>query len=483
MIEGLKVVTAQEMARIEKGAVRSRSDEERWMAAAGRKVAEAAIRLIAKRGLAKKVTLLVGKGNNGGDAYAAGLCLLDEGYQVHAYPIGGRVSPLNQKFKEKFRKKKGKIARTLDGLILDGLLGTGFRGKVDKEMAALIRKANESGLPIVAIDIPSGLNGTTGEVGSVAIKADETVALGLPKMGFFLREGWNHVGRLQVVDFGLPKEAIAEAEALAYLPRHVSLPPIVRNRHKYQAGYVIGYGGSEILPGAAKLTAFAALKAGAGIVRLFSPEDIGPAPYELICQEWNPDCWKKELKKASAVFVGPGLGKRADTLSWLKKQVKEIATPCVLDADALLPDCPLPKRAILTPHRGEALRLLGLKKAPREEDLFARLMKWVDRKKGVVVLKGAPTFIFRPNALPIIVPRGDPGMATAGSGDVLTGMIAALLAQGTQLVEAAVLGVALHALAGEAAAEKRTSYCLTATDLFAFMPDAFRALAQGNDIV
>lgn len=483
MMEGLKVVTAEEMARIEKGAIQRDGDEERWMAAAGRLVAEAAMAYVKRQGLPKKITLLVGKGKNGGDAYAAGLCLLEAGYQVHAWSISERVHPLNKKFGERFRKKRGRIDRKLEGLVLDGLLGTGFKGKVDKEMARVIREANESGLPILAIDIPSGLNGTTGEVGGVAIRADETVTLGLPKVGFFLREGWNHVGTLRVADFGLPQEAIVKARAVAYLPKHVALPPIVRNRHKYQAGYVIGYSGSKILPGAAKLTAYAALKAGAGIVRLFSREEIGPAPFELICQEWDPHCWKKELAKARSVFIGPGLGKSSTTPVWLKKHLKEIQIPCVLDADALLPGISFPKNAILTPHRGEALRLLELKKAPHEEELLAKLMRFCDRKKVIVVLKGAPTFILRPKALPIVVPRGDPGMATAGAGDVLTGMIAGLLAQGCSTPEAAVLGVTLHAIAGEEAAKAKTSYCLTATDLFEFMPNAFRVLERKSDIV
>lgn len=477
MIEGLKVVTAQEMARIEKKAIERGGKPERWMAAAGRQVADAAISYIQKHRLPKKITLLVGPGNNGGDAYAAGLYLLEEGYHVHAWTVGGRTSPLNKKFGERFRKKGGRFARKLDGLIVDGLLGTGFKGKVEKEMAALIQEANGSGLPILAIDIPSGLNGTTGE-GEIAIRAEETIALGLPKMGFFLRDGWNHVGILRVVDFGLPEEAVAEAESLAYLPRHIPLPPLVRNRHKYQAGYVIGYGGSKALSGAAKLSAWAALKGGAGIVRLFHPEEIGPAPDELICTPWSEAGWQEALAKGSAVFVGPGLGRSPKTASWLKKHLPRLALPCVIDADALQKGVPLPARAVLTPHRGEAMRLLGLRGAPSEEQLFAALMKFSAQKKVVVVLKGAPTFIFRPRALPIIVPRGDPGMATAGSGDVLTGVIAALLAQGSSCGEAAVLGVALHALAGEAAARVKTSYCLVASDLIEFMPSAFAALTQ-----
>lgn len=475
MMEGIKVVSAEEMARIEKG-----GDLERYMAEAGRKVAEVAMRYVEAHHLPKQVTLLVGKGNNGGDAYAAGVWLLDEGYKVHAYSLYEDVSPLNQKFREKFRKKRGRFEDKFEGVILDGLLGTGFRGKVEKKMAAVIEMANGSGLPIIAIDIPSGLNGTTGEVGSVAIVADETVTLGLPKMGFFIHQGWNYVGKLHVADFGLPQEAIAAADAMAYLPRVLELPKIERVRHKYEAGYVVGYAGSKDYPGAAKMSGLAALRSGAGIVRVFHPEEIGTGPLELICNHWSVAGWKEALKRAQAVFVGPGLGSCKE---WLKAHLKEIKQSCVIDADALLPDMMYPKHAILTPHRGEALRLLGLKKAPRDEELFAKIIRFCGSKNVFIILKGAPTVIFGPKHKPMIVPRGDPGMATAGSGDVLTGLIAGLLAHGCGPYEGAILGVTLHAIAGEIAAAEKTSYCMIAGDIIEAMPAAFQALIQGRDIV
>jgi NAD(P)H-hydrate epimerase len=468
-----KVVTAEEMSSLEKG-----GDLSLYMQTAGLKIAECVIEYIEERHLPKKVTLLVGKGNNGGDAYAAGLWLLGEGYNVKAIALYEEVSPLNRAFREKFQKKRGKFTGELEGLIVDGLLGTGLKGKPEKRIAEWIEKANNSALPIIAIDIPSGLNGTTGE--GEAIFANVTVALGFAKMGFFLRNGWNYVGKLVIADFGLPPEKIAEAEPIAYLPKHLELPKLIRNRHKYQAGYVVGYAGSSGLTGAAKLTGFAALKAGAGIVRLYHPDKMESAPWELICNEWDLKCWQKNVKKANSIFVGPGLGPCRD---WLKKHLKEIQKPCVIDADALLPKMNYPKGAILTPHRGEALRLLGLEKAPREEEFFAALMKFCARKQLVIVLKGAPTFIFAPKHKPFIIPRGDPGMATAGAGDVLTGIIAAMLAQGCEGLRAAILGVSLHAIAGEMAAKELTSYCLTATDLIDFMPAAFATVLQGHDIV
>ncbi len=472
-MEGIKVVTAQEMARIEKG-----GDSERYMMEAGRKVAEIARGYVEKHGLPKKITLLVGKGNNGGDAYSAGLSLLAEGYQVSAYAYFDEVSSLNQTFRERFREKKGLFGTKLQGLLLDGLLGTGLKGKVDAKKAAAIEMANSSGLPILSIDIPSGLNGTTGEVEGSAINAQETVALGLPKIGCFIQQGWNHVGKLHVIDFGLDKELVAQAEAIAYLPRCLELPRIERIRHKYQAGYVVGYAGSKLFSGAPKMSGLAALKAGAGIVRVFHPEDIGQAPLELICNIWDVKAWKEALKKAQAVFIGPGL---VLAKKWLQRHLKEIKIPCVIDASALLPDLTFPESAILTPHRGEVLPLLGLNKAPRDEELFAKIIRFCSIRNVFVVLKGAPTVIFGPKHKPVIILQGDPGMATAGSGDVLTGVLAALLAQGCEPYEAAILGAVLHGIAGEKAAAEKTSYCLLASDLIEFMPAAFQFLLKGRD--
>ncbi len=470
---GYKVITAEEMARLEKG-----GDSEKYMERAGLGVAQCVVQHIEAHGLPKKITLLVGKGNNGGDAYVAGLCLLEKGYEVIAYALYDDVSPLNQKFREKFRKKQGQFGKTLEGLIIDGLLGTGFKGKLDAKMQALIEKANASHLPIIAIDIPSGLHGTTGEVNPIAIRAKETITLGFMKFGLFIREGWNHVGKVHLVDFGLPLDKIPEA--VAYIPKQLDLPEIVRTRHKYDAGLVIGFAGSKKMPGAAKLAAYAALRAGAGMVRLFPPEEIGDVPLEVICSKWNSKEWKEALKKAKSVFIGPGLGSRSE---WLKKHLKTIKLPCVIDADAIIPNITYPKKAILTPHQGEVLRLLGLKNAPIIEELFAKIIRFCTEKELYVVLKGAPTFIFGPKHHPIIIPRGDPGMATAGSGDVLTGIIAALLAQGCGTYEAAILGVSLHALSGEFAAEELTSYCLTAQDLLNFLPAAFHYVLEGHNIV
>lgn len=253
--------------------------------------------------------------------------------------------------------------------------------------------------------------------------------------------------------------------------RELKLPKIVPDRNKYEAGYVVGFAGSKIYAGSAKLAGMAALRSGAGIVRIFHPEEIGAVPFELIAQNWDLNSWREALCKAQAVFVGPGLGRSEPVIHWLKTHFKEISVPCVVDADALLPDIDFPKQALLTPHRGEALRLLGLKEAS-QEDLIAHLVSFCEKRQVIVVLKGAPTVIFAPGKEPILIRRGDPGMATAGAGDVLTGVIAALLAQGCALQDAAILGATLHGIAGELAAKEKTSYGLIASDLIDFLPQS-----------
>ncbi|MBP9841935.1 MAG: NAD(P)H-hydrate dehydratase, partial [Simkaniaceae bacterium] len=228
--------------------------------------------------------------------------------------------------------------------------------------------------------------------------------------------------------------------------------------HKYEAGYVVALAGSKGMSGAAFLACLAALRTGAGIVRLFHPPGMGGnPPMELICEEWSHESILKEAQRASAFIIGPGLG----SFYPVQEVVGQLSAPCVVDGDGLylLKDIEIFAPHIFTPHVGEMTRLLGT--YPTLELCQA----YSEEKGATIVLKGAPTFIFHPGCQPVIVTAGDPGMATAGSGDVLTGMIAALLAQGMEGREAAILGVYLHGKAGEEAAKKYTSYSMIASDL------------------
>jgi hydroxyethylthiazole kinase-like uncharacterized protein yjeF len=487
VIQGLKIVAAEEMQRIETLTIAAGRKASNFMDKAAKGIAQAAKEFIEVHHLPKRILLVTGKGNNAGDAYTAGALLLAEGFFVQAmqaFPLK-ECSPLCRERHDRFLQQGGKAGLLSKpdshgcSLILDGLIGTGFKGKAEGALAKAIEWANETGLPILALDIPSGLNGTTGEVGSVAINATATIYLGLPKIGFFLQKGWDHVGDLIGVDFGLPAKFIEQAQEKALLldPSSLLLPKIRRSRHKYEAGYVLAVAGSPQMEGAAALATAGVLHSGAGIVRLFSMPDT-PSDHllsEVIHEEYDLKRVQEESKRAAAFLVGPGLGRTPVVEKLLQQLLASIRLPAVLDADALYflaknRSWKLPKQSTLTPHHGEMQKLL--KKAPS----LQTCQDYVEKQKTTLVLKGAPSIVFHPGKKPLIIPYGDPGMATAGSGDVLTGIIAGLLAQKMEPQEAAALGVYLHAIAGKLAANKLTSYCMIASDILDYLPEAFESL-------
>lgn len=490
-MDGLIVVTADEMKRLEKLAIDAGSDEQSFMENAGAGIAKAI-----EEFYPSEVTLLIGKGNKGGDAFTAGALLLKKGFPVKAYHLFPleECSPLCQKMGKSFIDAGGKILPyTKDvvfekELIIDGLLGTGFHGGVEGIFADAINAANRSGLPIFAIDVPSGLNGSTGEVVTVAIQAHTTISLGLPKFGFFVGKGWNHIGNLVFVDFGLPQTFHKDAHAMAHLiseeKASKSLPKINRDRHKYQTGYALCVAGSPGMPGAALMACQAALKAGAGIVRLFYPkgmqDELVAAPYELIREGWDlvdDGRIAEESKRAKALMIGPGMGRSEVAEKAIGKLLSTTHLPCVIDADALFflsKMKKLPEKTIITPHHQEMERILG------SSPTFEKCQAFVDEKRVTLLLKGGPTVIFHPKTIPLIIHHGDPGMAKAGAGDVLTGIIGAFVAQGLEMRDSAALGALLHAIAGEIASETETPYCVVATDLITFLPEAIQALKQGT---
>ena len=501
----MKVVAAKEMGRIEALAYEAGALETTFMAAAGKGVAEHAHKFVAENRVEWSVLLLCGKGNNAGDAYVAGCELIHRGYQVRALQLGAleQASPLCQENAALFAAKGGECVAVAtpeqltffsEGIILDGIFGTGFHGSVSGLFAAAITKANATGLPILAIDIPSGVDGNTGAVVSLAIQASVTVYLGMPKTGLFIGEGWSYVGAPRFVDFGLDASFIQQAKADLLLLQHrqaaLLLPKLARSRHKYQAGYVVGLAGSLQMPGAAILSGLAALRGGAGIVRMLysalTPRP--PFPAEVLAQPYSSsEDVLKAMNQAAAVFIGPGLGSTKEAFSLLERVLRTLQKPCVIDADGLnllAQSCgwALPEHTILTPHIGEMRRLLHLEKeeTPKGMDWLTACQLYACSRRVTLVVKGSPSYIFDPSGKDpaTVVARGDPGMATAGCGDVLTGLLAALLAQGMHPTEAACLGVYLHALAGEAAGAARTSYSMVASDVTEHLTEAFGQLMR-----
>lgn len=498
-LEGVCVVTAKEMARVEALAIAEGSSAEQFMLRAGREIAQRIENFIEANGCVREVILLVGKGNNGGDAYTAGVFLLQKGLKVvayHVFPLDS-CSALCQKQHYNFVELGGLVefinphARDYSlpkqGVVVDGLVGTGFAGEAKGLLAAMIVAANQSGLPVIAIDIPSGVNGNTGEVGSIAIEATVTVYLEFPKLGFFLRQGYDHIGDLQQARFGLPAKYAQSAQADAHLfseeAIHACLPHIHRTQNKYSRGYVIGVAGSTGMTGAAVMSCLGAMRSGAGIVRLFHSEEVqeefAAAPLELIREAFdfeNPAPILKEAKRAGCLFFGPGIGKDKSVEPLLAHLLHKLQIPMVIDADGIeaiakIDAKKFPANCVITPHRGELKKLLHAN-AIEEEELLKQTQAFVEAHHVTIVYKGAPTWIFHPHTLPLILPVGDPGMATAGSGDVLTGVIAAILAQGLSAREAAVVGVVLHGAAGKIAAQTYTSRSLIATDIISALPQA-----------
>lgn len=502
----MKVVSAKVMSELETQAYQQGFTDRDFMENAGREIALVTEEFIQKHQLPHHVWLLCGKGNNAGDAFVAGCYLLEKGYQATAIQLDdlNNCSPLCQQNGRRFLNKKGKLINQIPsfdhpGAILDGIFGTGFKGEVRSPYDRFIEAANQSSLPILAVDIPSGLNGTTGQTEGSVIQATETIFLGMPKTGFFLGSGWNVTGKLHRVDFGLPATFIDQAKADFELltQEHVAslLPPIIRNRQKYQAGYVIGLAGSLTMPGAALLSSLAAFRGGSGMVRLLYPKgmeaELAASPYELIKIPYTydqPQEVSQLMQKAGATFVGPGLGRSEQTRHLLQHITPSLEKPCVIDADALTlfadEAFQLPSQAILTPHTGEMQTLLkSTSRLSLTLDLLQICQKYAEKHHITLILKGAPTFIFHPQTPIFVNPTGDPGMATAGSGDVLTGLLASLLSQGLTCHHAALLGVYLHGLAGEFAAKQRkTSYGMIATDLVAHFADAYEMLQKQQNL-
>ncbi len=492
------------MSQMESEAYNDGSSEEDFMEQAGKGAAELVHEYCEAKKTVKHIILICGSGNNAGDAYVVGRYLLRKNYKVFAYQIDElkECTPLTQKNYSQFTSKGGVVHKIIspkevtfpdEGIIVDGIFGTGFHGIAKEPYATVINKSNQSGLPIISLDIPSGVNGNTGVVEGPAIFATETIFLGLPKLGFFLEDGWNHVGNLRYVDFGLPKKYIDQISTnYTMLTPELTkplLPKLVKNRHKYQAGFVVGVAGSPGMPGAAIMSSISSLRSGAGIVRLLHPKgmenELASSPPEIIRVSYTAGDYSKVndlLNTATACFIGPGIGKTPASADLVKSIFKSIHRPCVIDADALTimaeEKLSPPKNSILTPHAGEMMKLL--KKStpkPASADFIHTCQEYANEKHVTLVLKGGPSFIFHPGESVRINPYGDPGMATAGSGDVLTGLIAGLLAQGLTPHQAATLGVYIHGIAGEHAAAQLTSYCMIATDILAHFPAAFRDLS------
>jgi len=495
--EGVKVTSASQMASTEKQAIEEGdATGAEYMDKAASGIYSVASQFILEHLLEEKLILLCGKGNNAGDAYSVGKMYQSKRGPVIAFqffPLAD-CSDLCQKRAHAFIKSGGKIVfikaiedlEFIDNtLIIDGLFGTGFKGAVQGVMKDAIEKTNCSENLVLSIDIASGISGNTGTAEGVAIKADMTVSLGLLKVGNIYNGGIEHLGEIERVNFGMSAKYIDSIDPYGYLVNIESLkynlPQHKRTANKYSVGKVAIVGGSPLMPGAPILAAKGALRSGAGIVQLFHPPnmvgELSSLPTEVLRGEVALDQMERffsEVERIKGLLVGPGLGREEHIPKLLEEVYKRAKCPLVIDADALyffknLPPVP----SILTPHRGELLHLLQANKDILETDLIDLAEEFAKQNNLVIVCKGAPTTIVFPNRKKIIVMQGNRGMASGGMGDVLAGIITSFVAQGKDIEEAAILGVTVHAMAGDKAKKKKSTYSLIASDLISELPSVF----------
>lgn len=511
----LPVVTADEMREMDRVTIEKFVPGLDLMEGAGRGVKEA----ITARWEARKgahVVIVCGKGNNGGDGFVIARLLRKDGYGVKTFLLG-KAKDLKgdalTNYKKLKRMKAGvvEIAAAnipdLEGaiedayVIVDAVFGTGFAGEPKGVAAAAIEAMNVAGAPVVAVDIPSGVNASTGEA-ALAVAADITVTMALPKRGHTLHPGRALTGELAVVDIGIPIDVVAGNDPGVYLmqPEDIAgaLPARPPDAHKWSCGAVAAVCGSTGFTGAAALTCTSALRAGAGLVTLAVPKGLNTIMEVKLTEVMTLPVAdtrdgsfalkaatkiKKLIEKADAVAIGPGLSLNTETQQLVRRLLPKMGRPAVLDADGINAFAGKPKKLkgldfplIITPHAGELSRLTGIDKgAIGMERIDAA--RYVATELGlVVVLKGAPTVVSEPTGSVYVNPTGNEGLATAGSGDVLTGVIAGFLAQGLDAIPAACCGAYVHGLAADMLRESIGHYGFLAGDVQDMIPMAVASL-------
>lgn len=433
-----------------------------------------------------RVLIMAGMGNNGGDGLALARLLSEKGYSVTVWCVGKeeKASAQWRQQREILRKYPVATGTKDDGkeytILVDALFGVGLSREVEGEYAEAINAFNQKSAYKLAVDIPSGLDADTGRMLGCAVRADMTVTFGFGKRGLVMFPGCEYTGEIIVADIGISEHSFAgevpgmfcyEEEAVELMPRRR------RDGNKGTFGKVLMVAGSVNMAGAAILAGKAAYRAGAGMVKLITPQEN-----RVILQETLPEALlgslndlKESLNWADVVAIGPGIGKSEAAKKCLRTVLEQEGYPLLIDADGLnllAEDSDLRKLVkerrsdvIFTPHVGELGRLTGKSVKELKRDLSASAMDLARELKAIIVAKDARTFICKENMPICINIRGNSGMATAGSGDVLAGMIAAFLAQGMNAFEAACVGVYIHACAGENASLKLGEHGVMAGDI------------------
>lgn len=440
---------------------------------------------------AKKIAVFCGAGNNGGDGYVLARLAHQRGLQVTIWQVGNQdhlkadaklaliacqdvaaipISPLNEA-----------IHFQHPDLVIDAVCGMGVHDSLRPDVVQAIEKMQALEVPIFSIDVPSGIDSDTGKILGAAVKAAATMTFIGIKLGLLTGSGMAYTGELVVNDLQLPSdlfslvEPIAEKTQLALFSHY--LKPRLRDWHKGLSGHVLVVGGDQGYAGAPRMAAVAALRVGAGLASVATHAlhagAISASCPEIMCHGIDAhslDTLQTLIDKASVIVLGPGLGQSA----WSKTvwdTVVQSTLPLVVDADGLNLLATHPSARdhwVLTPHPGEAARLLKQTASIIQQNRLAAAKSIQARYQGICVLKGAGTLVYASSGLPSLCDKGNPGMATAGMGDILSGVIAGLIAQGVPLIDAAKLGVSIHAAAGDLAA-KEGERGMMATDLMPYL--------------
>ena len=447
------------------------------------------VRLIERWPETTAITVLVGNGNNGGDAFVVALCARAAGVHVQLLVQGdlNRQSEAARHFCQQWQASGGHQEvwrqQVLAGdLVVDGLLGIGLRRELDQDWQALITAINQHPGPKVAIDIPSGLDGLTGIPQPVAVRADLTVTFIGEKTGQYLADGPDYCGELVLENLGVSTAARARVPATLPVIESCRLPsPRQINTHKNCYGHILIVGGDQGMGGAVLLAARAALRSGAGVVTaLMHPDCVSrfaPAA-EVMVSDWSQ--LDVKLNQASLVIVGPGLGDSAAALACLQR-LRNSELPMVVDASALRNDFLNGRdntNVVITPHPGEAGRLLDITTASVQADRVEACHRLTERFGATCILKGSGTLV-ADTAQIVINRRGHPGMASAGMGDVLAGMVGAYLGQGLDGFDAACAAVFVHAVAADLFAIEQDQIGMIASDVIERIPRASREVRDG----
>ena len=498
--------TPHQMSAADEAAIDAGTPAEVLMDRAGRAVARAVLD-VARRRYGLRVAVICGKGNNGGDGFVAARELAREGVLVRVLAVGdvGGGEGAAAHHLEAWLANGGSVEPfEVDSLedvdvAVDAVFGTGFRGRAEGEAAQALEALSRLAAPVVAADIPSGVDGTTGRCEGPCVEADITVAMGAEKIGTAIGDGASKAGTVVVADIGIP---VSEAAAWLVEPVDVAavIPPRPVDSHKRSSGTVLVFGGSDAMTGAALLTVRAALRAGSGYVNLATTpatraaaaEAIPEAVIQVASEEGvlGPEAIERAkdvMAKADAIAIGPGLGTGPGQRELVARLLIESQVPLVADADALnvladdpsiLEDANVP--VALTPHPAELARLLSISTADVQDERLAAVTEAARRFGCVVLLKGHRSLIAGPDGKVVVDPSGGPELATAGTGDVLTGTCASYLAAGLDPFTATWASAYVHGAAGSLAAASRGSRGVVAWDVAENLGDAADRIVEGS---